>query len=72
MYKFDIASTFTNSKSTIIYLNTSGCKQHKLRKDFVGLANQLPYKAKKLQLTSIQPKGFKVKNIDKLFSPPPV
>ena len=46
--------------------------QYKLWKDFTSLGNQLPYKAKKLQLISIQTREFKIKNIDKLFSPQPV
>ena len=73
LYKFDIASTFTTSKSIRVYLNPSGCKSaFKLRKAFTSLANQAPDKAKKLQLTSIQPREFEIENIDKLFSPPPV
>ena len=73
LYKFDIASTFTTSKSIRVYLYSSGSKSaFKLQKAFTSLANQPPDKAKKLQLTSIQPREFEIKNIDKLFSPPPV
>ena len=73
LYKFDIVSTFTTSKSIRVYLNPSGCKSaFKFRKAFTSIANEPLDKVKKLQLTSIQPREFEIKNIDKLFSPPPV
>ena len=68
LYKFDIASTFTTSKSIRVYLYSSGSKSaFKLQKAFTSLANQPPDKAKKLQLTSIQPREFKLKILINYF-----
>ena len=72
MPEFDIPPKVITCKRTIFYSTPLDINWYEIPEDFSSFANQLRYKAKQSQSTSIEANESKNNNINNSFSSPPV